>query len=216
MKENQKVTLIVSAQSEKEHVKTIANECKAQGLRWVHVKLEGANRTLLSTKSVQRETVKSLAEVFRLLKSGKERALLHCAAGIHRTGTCAYSLLRCSGEHPTRVSAMAAVKAMREATFVGVKDWRIDLAEEFLVTGLRRELGLEAQTAAERESKTYNYSKNYAKNKEKAMGMKPWLKAKNDAKTAQINLLQKNIKKPTGVGTSCGHSTIDDTGAKEA
>jgi protein-tyrosine phosphatase len=57
----------------------------------------------------------------------KRRILIHCAAGIHRTGTITYSLLRIDGKSPT--IAYDNLKLLRTATYEGVKNWRIYLAE---------------------------------------------------------------------------------------
>ena len=53
--------------------------------------------------------------------------MIHCAAGIHRTGTVAYTLLRLGGM--SAKEAMDALKEMREETAKGVGKWRIDIAE---------------------------------------------------------------------------------------
>mmetsp|Transcript_5925 Transcript_5925/g.8138 ORF Transcript_5925/g.8138 Transcript_5925/m.8138 type:complete len:103 (-) Transcript_5925:226-534(-) len=75
----------------------------------------------------------------RILTSSQERALLHCAAGIHRTGVLSYTLLRFGG-FSTREKAMEGIKKMRQHTYDGVKDWRIDLAEEIILPAVVVEL----------------------------------------------------------------------------
>ena len=56
---------------------------------------------------------------------------MHCAAGIHRTGTIGYTLMRLSNR--TENESIQALKNMREDTFKGVGAWRIELAENLLV-----------------------------------------------------------------------------------
>ena len=135
------ITLVATAQSERECAADVGRGCRRAGIKWIHVPLEGANRALLSAKKKLKLTLDALALLYKAMASGGERVLLHCAAGIHRTGVCAYSLLRCSGEYPTRASAMTALRSMRQVTSSGVKDWRIDLAEEILVPGLAARVG---------------------------------------------------------------------------
>ena len=53
----------------------------------------------------------------------KEKVLLHCAAGIHRTGICAYTLLRWSGLGSK--DSFDVIRGMREDTANGVGEWRI-------------------------------------------------------------------------------------------
>ena len=60
--------------------------------------------------------------------------LLHCAAGVHRTGTVTYSMLRMTGM--TEKDAYACVASMRKETGTGVGDWRIELAEKHIVNWL--------------------------------------------------------------------------------
>ena len=60
--------------------------------------------------------------------AGEKTVLLHCAAGIHRTGTMAYTIMRLSGY--SAEEAMGNLKVMREDTWKGVGDWRIELAEK--------------------------------------------------------------------------------------
>ena len=60
--------------------------------------------------------------------------LIHCAAGIHRTGTVSYSLLRLDGKAPRE--AYETLKLLRQVTYEGVGDWRIQLAETMILQGL--------------------------------------------------------------------------------
>ena len=54
--------------------------------------------------------------------------MLHCAAGIHRTGTLAYTLLRMSGY--SEEDSLAGLLTMREDTHKGVGAHRIEIAEK--------------------------------------------------------------------------------------
>ena len=65
-----------------------------------------------------------------MLATQDKVAVLHCAAGIHRTGTMAYTLLRMSGYQPDE--AVQGLLVMRADTHNGVGDWRIELAEKVL------------------------------------------------------------------------------------
>ena len=69
--------------------------------------------------------------MFVILQAEPEKAVLHCAAGIHRTGTIGYTLMRLSKRSESE--SMQALKSMREETFKGVGAWRIELAENLLV-----------------------------------------------------------------------------------
>ena len=72
-----------------------------------------------------------MKECFKIMNKEKHTAVLHCAAGIHRTGTIGYTLLRLSGMEGAE--AFEALKVMREETYNGVGNWRIEIAENALV-----------------------------------------------------------------------------------
>ena len=72
-----------------------------------------------------------MKQCFDILNTENHTAVLHCAAGIHRTGTIGYTLLRLNGMEATE--AFESLKVMREETYKGVGDWWIKLAEDHLV-----------------------------------------------------------------------------------
>uniref|UniRef100_A0A7S3Z034 Tyrosine specific protein phosphatases domain-containing protein n=2 Tax=Lotharella globosa TaxID=91324 RepID=A0A7S3Z034_9EUKA len=138
------VTMLITCQADREHAQAVGKECKRLGLKWVHVPLGGANLNRLKNREDMAKVITGLDQAYHLLKDGKEKALLHCAAGIHRTGICTYTLLRCSGEAKTRGEAMECIKAIRLHTHDGVRDWRINLAEEILIPLLSEKLSIDA------------------------------------------------------------------------
>ena len=80
----------------------------------------------------------SAQDLLDMLTANEEVCLVHCAAGIHRTGIFAYTLLRLLGGLSQK-EGYAALKDMRIETFKGVENWRIELAEKELVTYFRKE-----------------------------------------------------------------------------
>ena len=61
-------------------------------------------------------------------------ALIHCSAGMHRTGTVGYTLMRMFGL--TRDESLEGLKIMRMKTFENVGSERIDIAETLYVSKL--------------------------------------------------------------------------------
>ena len=59
-----------------------------------------------------------LYELLVYLQINEEKAIIHCAAGIHRTGTLAYSLLRLDGKN--EFDAYELLDVMRHETYIGV------------------------------------------------------------------------------------------------
>ena len=72
-----------------------------------------------------------MQKLFDYFNKNKEIALIHCGAGIQRTGIAAYTLLRWTGL--TTKQAYDVIMGLREDTGLGVAEWRIRLAEEKLV-----------------------------------------------------------------------------------
>ena len=103
--------------------------CTRLGMKHVWIKLEGANQALLGDKKVQALVAGKLCKLYTNELSQKgTNVMLHCAAGVHRTGTCAFTLLRMSGYEAAESYKM--LETIREATYKGVGDHRIELAEK--------------------------------------------------------------------------------------
>ena len=92
----------------------------------------------MTSKSTVGSLRKSIKKCFQELQSESHVAVLHCAAGVHRTGTIGYTLLRLAGT--SAQDAFEGLKTMREETYNGVGEWRIKLAEDELVPYLYKEL----------------------------------------------------------------------------
>jgi len=131
-------TLIISVQSEKELASEVGKDCSKFGIRWVHIPLEGANETLLSGEESIMLLLEGLYTVFKLLNNNQEKALVHCAAGIHRTGVCTYTLARVAGR--SKKDATSFLRQLREVTCEQVGDWRLALAEEMLIPRLKERI----------------------------------------------------------------------------
>ena len=125
------ITTIVTVQSPKEQPDDVRKPCQANGIRHVFIKLEGASERFLGDPTVQAGLKKDLRKLYEHMCQNQERVLLHCAAGIHRTGTCTYALLRWSGLDPA--AAMETLRGIRACTHAQVGDWRIKAAEDNIV-----------------------------------------------------------------------------------
>eukprot|EP00347_Sterkiella_histriomuscorum_P015217 403357863 len=134
IKNLQQITLIVTLQGQQEDPKSIQDECKKQGIEHFHINLNGANQALLNSKATQKMLLPKIQMLFKILNDQEHRAVIHCAAGIHRTGTITYTLMRMDGKQCKE--AYEGLKEMREQTYKGVGNWRITLAETALLPKL--------------------------------------------------------------------------------
>ena len=103
-------------------------ECQKNGIEWRHIDLKGAKKEVFEEKEVQDYLKPKLKEIFDDLSDTPHRVLLHCAAGMHRTGTCTFALLRHQGM--TFEEAEATLHGLRSLTGQNVLEWRLKYAED--------------------------------------------------------------------------------------
>eukprot|EP00736_Rhodelphis_marinus_P005631 Rmarinus@m.29816 len=125
---------VVTLQGSRERPEDVCEMAKQCGMMWWWVPLEGANQALLQKKSVISNVSKALLDVWRNIQEGRS-VLLHCAAGIHRTGLFAYSLFRISGDDPD--AAKSHLAEARLHTINGVGEHRLRVAEDLILPAVR-------------------------------------------------------------------------------
>lgn len=137
------VNCVLTLQSSKEKPEEIKKLCDENKLKWLHIELQGANLPFLNNIETQKLIVKSLNTLFDILKNNQVVLFIHCAAGLHRTGTIIYSLLRMFEESPQ--SAMKAIEYIRLETFKEVGENRINYAENLIVPKLTKNISKEEE-----------------------------------------------------------------------
>lgn len=126
--------MIVTAQASRECPNDVKKICEQLNIKHFYIELNGANQALLADPKTIKGLRNRVAKLVEMLQTQSEVAVIHCAAGIHRTGTLAYTLIRLIGENsPSKDEAFLALKGVREDTWKGVGEWRIDIAEKYLV-----------------------------------------------------------------------------------
>ena len=91
---------------------------------------------IFMNKEVQKMIINNILILLNVMKKNKIVLFIHCAAGIHRTGTILYTILRLCDE--SIESSMEAIKFIRLDTFRKCGDNRLKYAEEFLVQPLMK------------------------------------------------------------------------------
>ena len=137
------ITCIVTCQAIREIPEDIQQGCSLAGITWVYVEMNGANKPLLKRKEILTVVATGLHKVMLLMNESNHKILVHCAAGIHRTGTFAYSLLRLNGF--SSEESMNKLKEMREVTYKEVGQWRIELAENSILPAYQKIYSREAR-----------------------------------------------------------------------
>jgi protein-tyrosine phosphatase len=117
------VTHVVTLLAEREGAQELGKTVRRVGLTWIWCPLENAQ-----PPSVQRTVALRpvLAELATLIAGGA-KIVVHCSAGIHRTGMFGYALLRQLGLDP--VTARAKLAELRTVTGEGVGDERLAWAD---------------------------------------------------------------------------------------
>ncbi len=109
------VTDVVTLQREHELAAWLRETCRETGLRWHHLPLSGKRLA----EPGDRRALAQLPRLLELLRAparepAARRVVLHCSAGLHRTGVCLYLLLRLAGM--SQESAVAKIELARPLT----------------------------------------------------------------------------------------------------
>jgi hypothetical protein len=108
-------TDVVTLLSEREGAPQLGEAVKAAGLGWLWLPMPNGRPPIGPAHDQALQGIQLLAQ---RLSEGRS-ALIHCSAGIHRTGMIAYGLLRWVGVAPEE--ALAKLGRMREHTRAGVR-----------------------------------------------------------------------------------------------
>lgn len=109
-----------------ERAQMIGTEAATLNIEWTWLKLSKANYLTIQEANMFRM---SLTQIYNAILSG-ENVLVHCSAGLHRTGMFAYALLKLGGlDHQQR---LAVIKNMRSETFDALEEKYIKLADSLV------------------------------------------------------------------------------------
>lgn len=122
-------TWLVTLLSEKEGADALRADAEREGIQWLWLPLANAQPP---QPEREQEILESLKLIVSLLDNGN-RVLIHCSAGIHRTGMIAYALLRHVGV--PRDAARSALKQMRAETAENVGEVRLAWGDRFAKEG---------------------------------------------------------------------------------
>jgi len=117
-------THIVTLLKETENAEKYGNMTRHAGLEWFWLPVPNGK---YPEGEVHERLVHAMPELSRLLDEGKS-LLIHCSAGIHRTGTVAYGLLRWRGIPSER--AMQIIAEARQETAEGMLEKRMKWGDD--------------------------------------------------------------------------------------
>jgi protein-tyrosine phosphatase len=111
-------THVVTLLKESEHAESIGNMTKNAGLQWIWLPVPNGDYPV---GKIHEQFIQAMPQLSQLLDEGGS-LLIHCSAGIHRTGTVAYGLLRWRGVE--RDEAMRIIGEIRIFTAEGMMEKR--------------------------------------------------------------------------------------------
>lgn len=117
-------THVVTLLKESEFAEKIGHQTKNAGLEWVWLPVPNGN---YPQGEIHERLLAAMPELSQLLDEGRS-ILIHCSAGIHRTGTVAYGLLRWRGVDTNE--AMRIIGAIRKETAEGMLAKRMRWGDE--------------------------------------------------------------------------------------
>ncbi len=117
-------THVVTLLKESEGAEKIGNLAENAGLTWIWLPVPNGN---YPQGEVHERLAGALPELSNLLDEGNS-LLIHCSAGVHRTGTVAYALLRWRGLD--RKQAIHLIERTRKETAEGMGEKRLRWGDE--------------------------------------------------------------------------------------
>ena len=137
------VTLL---REDEQQLPTVREMCTEEGIGWLHLSISGAG--LGRTQLMEENNVASLMrlpEVLPLLEVGGS-VLVHCGAGMHRTGVSCYIVLRLAGW-----SSDEAVEGVRQMRAVTHEELMKERRNAFVLFNLAEELAATMMLASSRQ-----------------------------------------------------------------
>ena len=117
-------THVVTLLKDIEFAERYGEQAKTAGLEWFWLPVPNGK---YPDGEVNERLLQAMPELSRLLDEGKS-LIIHCSAGIHRTGTVAYGLLRWRGVTSER--AMQIIAASRKETAEGMMAKRMKWGDD--------------------------------------------------------------------------------------
>jgi protein-tyrosine phosphatase len=117
-------THIITLLKESEGAERYGNMTRNAGMEWVWISVPNGK---YPEGDVHERLIRAMPVLSQLLDDGKS-ILIHCSAGIHRTGTVAYGLLRWRGLNQKQ--AMRTIGLTRRETADGMMEKRMRWGDE--------------------------------------------------------------------------------------
>lgn len=116
---------VVTILSAKDRPQNIGNAVEACNMHWYWLKVAHATSITPQETLLFKSAVNTIYEAIL----ANQTVLVHCSAGLHRTGMFAYALLRKA--HLSRTEALEVIEEIRPETAKVLEEKYLELAESF-------------------------------------------------------------------------------------
>ena len=137
---NELVNTVVTLLWNTETPEEVYKQCESLNINWISFPVKSINYTLLTERHKCSAISEKLFELKDLLMNG-QKLLIHCAAGIHRTGFVTYNLLRLCGH--SKEETITALGIIRPKILEKISSLRLEISESFsnmLINGIIEEI----------------------------------------------------------------------------
>jgi hypothetical protein len=124
------VDTVITLQWETESVEEIQSKCQELEITWIWCPIKAVNWEIYKNDSVRTSVLSQLVKAKELLQEG-HNLLIHCAAGIHRTGFFLYNLLRLCGK--SAECTMDSILTIRPQVLDRIGRHRLEVSENFFL-----------------------------------------------------------------------------------
>jgi protein tyrosine/serine phosphatase len=125
---------ILSCITSNEKPQLIESKAKETGISFFNIPFRKAKPFSLEKKETKEMLIAEIKNIYNTIITENLTILVHCAAGVRRTGIIVYCLLRLNGE--TKDTALEIILKLREETRNGIGDYRIEYAEKYIIPHL--------------------------------------------------------------------------------
>lgn len=132
------IITLLGKHNESRAIKEIQEECSVREIGWSHIEIGNAQEGTINSEAIWRSAHVSGIKIIsqwiadaREAKKKKPTVLIHCAAGLHRTGWFGYAVLRLIGK-ATPTMALEIIQKTRLATYEQCGKHRLHASECFV------------------------------------------------------------------------------------
>ena len=124
------IDTVITLQWETESPSELETKCKTFNLTWIWCPIKSINWEVYKNDSIRSHILQNLQKAKDLLTEG-HNLLIHCAAGVHRTGFFLYTLLRLCGKSPEQT--LDSILTIRPKVIESIGKHRLEVSENFFL-----------------------------------------------------------------------------------